>query len=544
MISVSNISKFMGGENLYKGAGFQIYEGEKIGLVGPNGTGKTTLFRMIAGEMSPDEGTITIQNNVKIAYFSQSVGEMSGHSALAEVMGSNARVSELADRLAVWEEKLCDPDLDADEMDSILSKMGDDQTEFEKLGGYEVESNAQTILTGLGIFPEDHHKPVELFSGGWKMRIALAKVLILMPDLILMDEPTNYLDMETILWLEDWLRKFKGAILLTTHDREFMNRVVKKIVEISGGKIRTFTGNYDFYEQEKAILLRNNAAEFSRQQSMLKKEEEFISRFKARASHAAQVQSRIKKIDKIERVELETEMAEMKIYLPEIPRGGNDVVAIKNLAKSWENPDGSMKPVFSGLDAMVHRQDRIAVVGVNGAGKSTFLKVICKETDPTQGEAIVGASIDIGYFGQITIDNLNPENTVIDELKTQLPDATDASARNILAAFLFRGDDVLKKIRVLSGGEKARVVLACLLSRPHNCLILDEPTNHLDIRSREVLLDALNRYQGTLLFVSHDRYFLRELTTRVFQVDHGKISVWEGDYDYYLGKCPAQAVFK
>ncbi|PKK90353.1 MAG: glycosyl transferase family 1 [Candidatus Wallbacteria bacterium HGW-Wallbacteria-1] len=534
MISISGLTKYMGGEPLYKGASFQIYEGEKIGLIGPNGTGKTTIFRMIVGEMSPDEGSITIQNNTRIAYFSQSVGEMSGRSALQEVMDSNERVSELASRLSSWEEQLCDPDLDPDRMETILNRMGDDQTEFEKLGGYEVESNAQTILTGLGIAPEDHGKSVELFSGGWKMRIALARVLILMPDLILMDEPTNYLDMETILWLEEWLRKFKGAILLTTHDREFMNRVIRKVVEISNGKIRTFTGDYDFYEQEKAILLRNNSAEFSRQQSMLKKEEEFIARFKARASHAAQVQSRIKKIDKIDRVELESEQAEMKIYLPEIPRGGNDVIAIKGLAKSWENPDGTVKSVFAGLDAMVHRRDKIAVVGVNGAGKSTFLKVISNQTEATRGEAVIGASISVGYFGQITIENLNPENTVLNEVRGKLPEATEAGVRNVLASFLFRGEDVNKKIRVLSGGEKARVVLTCLLSVPYNCLILDEPTNHLDLKSRDVLLDALTRYEGTVLFVSHDRYFLRELTTRVFEVDHGKINVYEGDYDYYL----------
>lgn len=536
MINVSNITKFMGGVPLYTGASFQVYEGEKIGLVGPNGAGKTTFFRMIVGEERPDEGSISIQNNVRVAYFSQNVGEMKGRTALQEVIEGNKRVAELTKKLKEYEEKLCDPEIDPDEMNRILEVMGDEQTEFEKLGGYDIESNAQEILTGLGISPAEHNKPVEDFSGGWKMRIALAKILVLLPDLILMDEPTNYLDMETILWLENWLKNFKGAVLMTTHDRDFMNRVVKKIVEVSQGKVTTYSGNYDYYEQEKAIRRKQNEAAVNRQQSMLKKEEEFIARFKARASHAAQVQSRVKKLDKIDRVELEVDDEEISILLPDIPRGGNDVVVIKDLAKSWKNSDGSDKPVFSGLSATVHRQDKIAVVGINGAGKSTFLKVLCGDTTATRGDAAVGPSISTGYFGQITIENLNPDNTIFDEVQSRLPQASDGFVRNVLAAFLFKGDEVFKKIRFLSGGEKARVVLAYLLTLPHNFLILDEPTNHLDIKSREVLLDALKRYEGTVMLVSHDRYFLREITNRVFEVDHGQISIYEGNYLYYLEK--------
>ncbi len=536
MINVSNITKFMGGAPLYTGASFQIYEGEKIGLVGPNGAGKTTFFRMIVGEERPDEGAVSIQANTRIAYFSQNVGEMRGKTALQEVIDGNERVSELSKKLKEYEEKLCDPEIDPDEMNKVLEKMGDDQTEFEKLGGYEIESNAQEILTGLGIAPEEHEKPVEDFSGGWKMRIALAKVLILLPDLILMDEPTNYLDMETILWLEEWLKNFKGAVLMTTHDRDFMNNVAKKIVEVSQGKVTTYSGNYDFYLQEKEIRKKQNEAEFSRQQSMLKKEEEFIARFKARASHAAQVQSRVKKLDKIDRVELQQDDEEMSILLPDIPRGGNDVAVIKELSKEWKNSDGTPKPVFSGLTATVRRQERIAVVGVNGAGKSTFLKVLCGHTEATSGEANLGPSIDVGYFGQFTLDVLNKENTIFDEVQSKLPTATDGFIRNLLAAFLFKGDEVFKKIKYLSGGEKARVVLSFLLSTPHNFLVLDEPTNHLDIKSREVLLDALKRYEGTVMIVSHDRFFLHALTNRVFEVDHGQIIVYEGDYQYYLDK--------
>ncbi len=534
MITISNITKYMSGVPLYENAGFQIFAGEKVGLVGPNGAGKTTFFKMIVGEIIPEQGEVSIQNNTRIAYFSQNVGEMRGRTALQEVIAGHERAGQLAANLKTYEDRLCDPDLDPQEMEKILSKMGDDQIEFEKLGGFEIENNAQTILTGLGIMPVDFDKPVEDFSSGWKMRIALAKVLIVMPDCILMDEPTNYLDMETILWLEDWLRNFKGAVLMTTHDRDFMNRIVKKIVEVANGTVTTFSGNYDFYEQEKAIRLKQNESEFNRQQSMLKKEQEFIARFKARASHAAQVQSRVKMLDKIERVELIGEGAEMNIELPEIPRGGDDVVVIKSLAKSFVTTGGDEKKVFSGLSATVHRGEKIAVVGVNGAGKSTFLRIVCKLLEPSQGEAVVGPSITIGYYGQQTLEKMEPMISVFEEVQRKLPNANDAAVRSTLAAFLFRGNDIYKKIKTLSGGEKTRVVLSHLITTPYNCLVLDEPTNHLDIKSREILMDALQRYEGTLLLVSHDRFFLRGITNRVFEVDHGKITVYDGNYEFYL----------
>jgi ATP-binding cassette subfamily F protein 3 len=534
MLNVSSVSKYAGGTPLLTGISFQIYPGEKVGLVGPNGAGKTTIFRMIAGEEQPDSGEVSIQNGIRIAYFSQTVGEMKGRSALQEVIDGNQRVGELACRLKSYEEMLCDPALDPDIMEDILAKMGDEQIEFEKLGGFDIETNAQTILTGLGIAPQDHAKPVEDFSSGWKMRIALAKVLINLPDLVLMDEPTNYLDMETILWLETWLRNFKGAVFMTTHDRDFMNRVVNKIVEVAGGGVTTFSGNYDWYEQEKSIRRRQNEAEFTRQQATLKKEEDFIARFKARVSHASQVQSRIKMLDKIERVELITDEAEIRIVLPAIPRGGNDVAVIRSLGKAWKNVDGSDKPVFSGLNAVVHRQEKIAVAGINGAGKSTLLRVLCGHTPPSAGEVAIGPSISIGYFGQSSIEELPDNSTVFSEVRHRLPQANDGYIRHLLASFLFRGDEVFKKLRILSGGEKTRVVLSHLLSTPYNCLVLDEPTNHLDIASRAVLLDALRRYEGTVLLVSHDRYFLRELTSRVFEVDRGSIKIYEGDYRYYL----------
>lgn len=534
MINISNVTKNMGGAALYRNATFQINPGEKVGLVGPNGAGKTTFFNMIVGDLRPDEGQVSTAQGISVAYFSQNVGEMRGNSALDEVMKGSKRVKELGDELKVFEEKLCDPNIDPDEMNAVLEKMGDVQTEFEKLGGYDLESRAQEVLTGLGIEPKDHTKAVEDFSGGWKMRIALAKVLITLPDAILMDEPTNYLDMETILWLEKWLKNFEGAVLMTSHDREFMNNVVNKIIEVSVMGVKTYSGDYDFYEKEKEIRKKQNEAEFSRQQSMLKKEEEFIAKFKARASHAAQVQSRVKKLDKIDRVELEAEQEQMSILLPDIHRGGNDVVSIKGLSKKYQLTDGSDLEVFKELNTIIARQNKIAVVGVNGAGKSTLLKCIVGKEVVTSGDVKVGPSINVGYFGQYSFENLDMNLTIFEQVQRLMPKASDGFIRNLLAAFLFKGDEVFKKVKVLSGGEKARVILAGLLSTPHNLLILDEPTNHLDIGSREVLLDALKRYEGTIMFVSHDRHFLKELANKVMLVDKGEIFQFPGTYKEFV----------
>lgn len=536
MINVSNVSKIMGGIPLYEGATFQINPGEKVGLVGPNGAGKTTFFNMITGQYKPDVGQVSLASGTTLAYFSQNVGEMSGTTALEEVISGRGNLSELQTKLRSFEEKLCDPELDPDEMNKVLEEMGEVQTEFEELGGYDIESVAAEILSGLGIKVEDHHKPVEDFSGGWKMRIALAKVLITDPDVILMDEPTNYLDMETILWLEEWLKNFKGALFMTSHDRIFMNNVVKKIIEVSPSGVYTFGGNYDFYEKEKEIRKKQNEAEFSRQQSMLKKEEEFIAKFKARASHAAQVQSRVKKIEKIDRVEVEADLEKMSILLPEIPRGGNDVFTLNDVSKSYELSDGSKLEVFKGLNATIERQEKLAVVGVNGAGKSTLLKCMAGKLEADSGEVKIGPSINAGYFGQYSFENLNMNLSVFDQVKQLMPNASDGFIRNLLAAFLFKGDEVFKSVKVLSGGEKSRVILAGLLSTPHNCLILDEPTNHLDIHSREVLLDALKRYEGTIIFVSHDRYFLKELATKVLLVDKGSTYLFPGNYKEFIEK--------
>jgi ATP-binding cassette, subfamily F, member 3 len=534
MLNIANISKMAGGVQLYSQVNFQINPGEKVGLVGPNGAGKTTMFRMIIGEDRPDEGQVHFPDKLRLAYFSQNVGDMRGKSALQEVMSGDVKVEQLSHELKMFEEKLCDPDLTPEAMDEVLSKMGDAQTEFEKRGGYDLESRSEEILTGLGIAPKDHQKPVEDFSGGWKMRIALAKVLVMNPDLILMDEPTNYLDMETILWLEEWLKNFKGAIFMTTHDRDFMNNVVKKIVELAGGKATTYSGNFDFYIKERSIRRDQLKAEFGRQQEMLSKEEEFIARFKARASHAAQVQSRVKKLDKIERVELPQEDEVIKFDFQAPPRGSDEVVILKDLKKVWVSSDKTENLIFENVTSTIQRQEKVAVVGVNGAGKSTLLKIIAGLTTATHGEAKLGPSIQYGYFGQHTLDVLDAQATVFEQVRKALPHVSDGYIRNLLAAFLFRGDDVEKKVRVLSGGEKARLILATLFSGPNNLLILDEPTNHLDMASRDILLDALQRYEGTVLLVSHDRHFLHGVASKVLEVDKKSVHLYPGNYQFYL----------
>ncbi len=536
MIHLTDISKQHGNRVLFKNASFQILSGSRTGLVGPNGAGKSTIFRLITGEETVDSGDISCSKKTVIGYFSQDVGDMSGRSALDEVVAASEATVALGEQIKQMEAQMCEP-LDDSVMTALLERYGDVQQEFEHRGGYDLANRAQAVLTGLGIGPDDYVRPVESFSGGWKMRIALARILTLNPDVLLLDEPTNHLDVESIIWLESWLAdEYKGALVMTSHDRDFMNRLVGRIVEVGGGNITSYGGNYDFYLREREIRREQLLASHRRQQEMLAKEEEFISRFAARASHAAQVQSRVKKLEKIERIELPPEQKVVRFSFVEPPRSGDDVIAVDGLAKVWSLDDGGEKPVFSGISGMVRRGEKIAVVGVNGAGKSTFLKTLAGQTEPTAGSVTIGANVHPGYFSQHSMELLDPKKTVFETVQDALPLQTIGVLRNLCAAFLFQGDDVDKRVDKLSGGEKSRLVLATLLGRPLNLLILDEPTNHLDIQSREVLLAALQDFTGTLLLVSHDRHFLRSLVGRVFEIDHGRMIAYEGDYEYYLRK--------
>ena len=536
MIHLTNISKQYGSQILFTQAKLQILPGTRSGLVGPNGAGKSTIFRLITGEESLDAGEISCAKKAVIGYFSQGVGVMSGHSALAEVVSASSEVVNLGEQVRLMEAQMCEP-MDDDALANLLERYGETQAEYEHRGGYELETRAKTVLTGLGIGPADYERAVESFSGGWKMRIALAKILTLNPDVLLLDEPTNHLDVESIVWLEEWLStEYKGAVLMTSHDRDFMNRLVSRIIEVADQTITTYSGNYDYYLREREIRREQLLASYKRQQDMLAKDEEFIARFAARASHAAQVQYRVKKLEKIERIIIPSEQKTVKFGFKEPPRSGDNVVEFQDLSKTWPITDGDDKQVFSHASGLVRRHEKIAVVGVNGAGKSTFLKVLAEQTEATEGNVSLGANVDIGYFSQHATELLDLKKTVFETVQQVMPQDSIGVIRNLCAAFLFQGDDVDKKVSTLSGGEKSRLVLATLLARPVNVLILDEPTNHLDIQSREILLKTLQRFGGTVILVSHDRHFLRSLVNRVFEVDHGELRSYEGDYSYYLEK--------
>jgi ATP-binding cassette subfamily F protein 3 len=533
MVKLSGVKLAYGERVLFENAEFLIRDGDKIGLVGPNGAGKTSVFRLIAELEKPDDGSIAMDPGTVVGYFSQDAAEMSGRSALEEAMAGAGEVFRIKEELAALEHKMADA---AGFSDSDMERYGVLQTEFQEKGGYDIESRAEAVLSGLGIGLERQGEPVERFSGGWKMRIALARILLLSPDVLLIDEPTNHLDIEAILWLETWLKDFKGSLVMTSHDREFMTRICSRTVEVASGAVTSYSGDYDFFIRERAIRREQLIASAKRQQAMLAKEEEFIARFAARASHAAQVQSRVKTIDKIERIVVPPEPKPIKFSFDVPKRSGDVVVEFKDLAKSWKRADGGDLEVFSGLTGIVRRLDKIAVTGVNGAGKSTFLKIVSAQAQASGGICGLGASVDLGYFSQYSSDALKPARTIFDELRERLPMASPGTIKNLLGAFQFSGDDCDKRISVLSGGEKSRVMLACLLSQPINFLVLDEPTNHLDIVSREVLLEALQEFQGTIMIVSHDRYFLRQLATRVFELESGLLRVYEGGYQYYLEK--------
>ena len=535
MIRLDNVSKQAGHQILFIEASAALNKGEKIGLVGPNGAGKTTLFRMIAGEELPDEGQVSTDRGITIGYFNQDVGEMSGRSAVAEVMNGAGPVSEVAAELRELEAAMADPDK-ADQMYEIIARYGEVQHRFEELDGYALDGRAREALSGLGFSQEMMDGDVGKLSGGWKMRVALARILLMRPDVMLLDEPSNHLDLESLIWLEKFLHDYEGTLLMTSHDREFINRVISKVIEIDSGSLTTYTGDYEFYEQQRAQNEKQQQAQFERQQAMLAKEIKFIERFKARASHAAQVQSRVKKLDKIERVEPPRRRQSVAFDFPPAPRSGEDVVALKNVHKGY----GS-KRIYDGLDFMIRRRERWCVMGVNGAGKSTLLKLIAGASEPDEGTVALGGSVKMGYFAQHAMDLLDGERTVFQSLEDQFPTAGQGSLRALAGCFGFSGDDVEKRCRVLSGGEKARLVMAKMLFDPPNFLVLDEPTNHLDLATKEMLINALSDFDGTMLFVSHDRHFLSVLSNRVLELTPEGIHQYGGGYTEYVAKTGQEA---
>ncbi len=535
MIRLENISKQNGSRILFIEASAALQKGEKTGLVGPNGAGKTTLFRMIIGQEQPDEGQVSTDRGVTIGYFSQDVGELSGRSAVAEVMDGAGPVSAVAAELAELEAAMADPER-ADEMEDIIERYGEVQGRFEDLGGYALEGRAREILAGLNFSQEMMDGDVGALSGGWKMRVALARILLMRPDVMLLDEPSNHLDIESLIWLENFLKGYDGALLMTSHDREFMNRIVNRIVEIDAGALTTYSGDYEFYEQQRAQSDKQQQAQFERQQAMLAKEIAFIERFKARASHAAQVQSRVKKLEKIDRVEAPKRRQTVLFEFPPAPRSGDDVASLKNVRKSY-----GTRPIYEGLDFMVRRKERWCVMGVNGAGKSTLLKLVTGATRPDEGAVTLGGSVKMGYFAQHSMELLDGERTIFQSLEDSFPQAGQGALRTLAGCFGFSGDEIEKKCRVLSGGEKARLVMAKMLFDPPNFLVLDEPTNHLDLATKEMLIAALSQYEGTMLFVSHDRRFLAALSNRVLELTPEGVHQYAGGYTEYVARTGQEA---
>jgi ATPase subunit of ABC transporter with duplicated ATPase domains len=539
LISLANINKQYGRQLVFVDASFQLNPGEKVGLVGPNGAGKTTLFRMIVGEEVPDDGEVTVPRRTTIGYFRQDVEEMSGRSVLDEAIAGSGRLGDLHHELEALQHAMEDPARDA--MDRILARFGEVQEEYEHLGGYTLEAQAREVLHGLGLSDEQVDADVGRLSGGWKMRVALARVLLGKPDVLLMDEPTNHLDIESIIWLEQFLKSLPGALLMTSHDREFMNRIVGKIAEIDAGEITVYSGNYDFYERERAIREANLQASYARQQAMLAKEQRFIDRFRTHAAKAAQVQSRIKALDKIEKVELPKKRQVVKFEFRAPPRSGDQVVVVEDLHKAF-----GQRVIYDGLNLTIRRGERWAVMGKNGAGKTTLLRMVAGVLSPDSGEVRLGASLKLGYFAQQSLDVLDPDLTIIEQLQKDFPHDGLGVLRTLAGAFQFSGDDVDKKIRALSGGEKSRLAMARMLYDPPNFLVLDEPTNHLDLATKEMLVEALQDFQGTMIFVSHDRMFLRGLGSRVLELggetgtSHDPL-VYPGSYVEYVQKTGHEA---
>ncbi len=535
MIRLDNITKQNGHQLLFIEASMGVQKGEKVGLVGPNGAGKTTLFRMITGQEGPDDGLVVIDPGKTIGYFSQDVGEMSGQSAVAAVMDGVGPVSALAEEMARLEADMVDPDK-ADQLDAVMDRYGEVQERFQALDGYALEARAREVLAGLSFSQERMDGDVGLLSGGWKMRVALARILLMRPDAMLLDEPSNHLDLESLIWLEAFLKSYDGALLMTSHDRAFMNRIIGKVVEIDAGQLISYSGDLDFYDAQRAMGEAQRQAQYERQQAMLAKEIKFIEKFKARASHAAQVQSRVKKLDKIEKVEAPRRRQSVQFEFLKPPRSGDDVINLRGIHKGY-----GAQPIYEGLDFLVRRKERWCVLGANGAGKSTLLKLVAGATTPDQGTVAIGAGVRMGYFAQHSMDLLDGEETIFESLESAFPQAGQGQLRTLAGCFGFSGDDVEKPCRVLSGGEKARLVMARMLFDPPNLLVLDEPTNHLDMVTKEMLVAALADFEGTMLFVSHDRRFLAGLSNRVLELTPEGVHQYGGGYTEYVSRTGQEA---
>ncbi|HDS09929.1 MAG TPA: ABC transporter ATP-binding protein [Firmicutes bacterium] len=530
MINIQNLFLRFGERVLFNNLSWMIPDGSRVGLVGNNGTGKTTLFRMIISEMQPDSGLIERSKSQGIGYLPQDLYELEPVSIMSHLK-KHCGILELEEKIKYLEHLLSSPEENPEEHEEHLIKYGNLRDLYRVKDGYSFESKALTVLSGLGFKQGDEQESCARFSGGWKMRIMLSVILLNRPDIMLLDEPTNHLDTESMEWLEGFLKNYPGTLIVISHDRMFLNKMVSEIAELFNGRVTVYRGNYSYYLTEKAKRLEILEKEQEAQKEEIKKTKEFIERFRYKNTKAKQVQSRIKKLEKIELINIETDNKRIRIKFPECPRSGREVLKISNVSKNY----GALE-VFRDVNLNIYRGEKIALVGVNGAGKSTFSRLIGKVEEPASGMIEFGVNVKMSFFSQETSENLNYERSVWDEVYGISSDLDDKGLRNILGTFLFSGDDVYKKVSMLSGGEKSRLALMKILLRDSNLLILDEPTNHLDYQTKELFQDALLNYSGTIVIVSHDRFFLDNLASKIIEIRSGRFHEYHGNYSYFIEK--------